>query len=53
MLSKRGDIKLISTSACPFLGVKDCLTSNNEKMKKYLERSYQKDELAETNRHTL
>ena len=52
MLNKWGDdVHLVSTSACPFLGVKDCLTSGNEKIKKYLERSYQKD-LSVKNKHT-
>ncbi len=52
MLEKKGDIKLLSTAACPFLGVKDCLTSNNEKIKKYLDRAYQKEDLASKNKHT-
>lgn len=39
-LENKGDIKLISTSASPILGVPDSMTSGNEKIRNYINKAY-------------
>ena len=39
-LTNKGDIKLISTSASPILGTVNSMTSSNDKIRNYIERSY-------------
>ena len=39
-LANKGDIKLISTSASPILGTVNSMTSSNDKIRNYIERSY-------------
>ena len=50
-LAKRGDTKLISTSASPILGTPDSMTSDNPKIRSYIERTYERG-VEESNKHT-
>lgn len=50
-LESKGDIKLISTSASPILGVPDSMTSGNEKIRKYIDKAYELG-LESVNKHT-
>lgn len=44
-------VKLISTSASPILGLPNSMTSNNEKQRRYIERTYEHG-VEQSNKHT-
>jgi len=45
------EIKIVSTAASPILGMPNCLTSENEEIRNYLDESYNQ-ELSQINKHT-
>ena len=51
LLQSRNGTKLISTSASPILGTPNSMTSQNDKLRRYIEKSYQRG-IEERNKHT-
>ena len=50
-LKNKGDIKLISTSASPILGTPDSMTSSNQEIRSYIEKTYEHG-VEQSNKHT-
>ncbi len=50
-LKNRGNIKLISTSTSPILGIEGGMTSENDKLRDHIEKCY-REQMQEINKHT-